>query len=299
MNEQNERKTKVRKKRSPALDVWVRFRRNPLALLGLFILFCLITLALSADVIAPAQGRAPGYDVQDLRNRFQPPGGDYLMGTDNLGRCVFSRIAHGARTTLTAGILVVTISMSVGIFLGSISGFYGGIVDNIFMRFVDVMLAVPTMLLAIAIVAVMPAGLTTLLTAVVIGQIPSYARVVRGAILSVKGQEYIEAARAIGASDFRIIRKHILPNCMAPIIVESTMGIGSAITFVAALSFLGLGISPPSPEWGAMLSDGRRFMLSGEWWLVFFPGVSIALVIFALNMMGDGLRDALDPRLKR
>jgi len=296
----------VGKNRSQMQQVWRRFKKNPLAMIGLCIIVLLIILALAAPLIAPTVERSPGsgvfdpgYDIQNLHNTFQMPSSEHIMGTDNLGRDIFSRVAHGARTTLMIGVLVVTVSMSIGITIGAISGYYGGVIDNVFMRIIDIMLATPTILLAIVIASTMDPGLTSVLIAVAIGGIPGYARIVRGSVLSVRGQEYIEAARAIGANDFRIITKHVIPNCIAPIIVESTMGMAGAIGSAAALSFLGLGPQAPSPEWGAMLSEGRRFMIMGHWPMVVFPGLAIALIIFALNMMGDGLRDAFDPRLKR
>lgn len=296
----------VRKKRGQMYEVWRRFKKNPLAVIGLGIILMLVLLAVMAPFVAPTVERIPGsgvydpgYDIQNLHNTFQMPSREHIMGTDNLGRDIFSRVAHGARTTLMIGILVVTVSMTIGITIGAISGYYGGIVDNVFMRIIDILLATPTILLAIVIASTMNPGLTSVLIAVAIGSIPGYARIVRGSVLSVRGQEYIEAARAIGASDFRIISKHVIPNCIAPIIVEATMGMAGAIGSAAALSFLGMGPQAPSPEWGAMLSEGRRFMVMGHWPMVLFPGLAIALIIFALNMMGDGLRDAFDPRLKR
>jgi len=287
------------KKRSQSVEVWRRFRRNPIAMVGLGIIILLIILALIAPIVAPHTERDPGYDIQNLQNTFQMPSSENIFGTDNLGRDIFSRIAHGSRVTLMIGVLVVSISMTIGIAIGSTAGYYGGVLDNVFMRFIDILLAIPTILLAIVISSLLTPGLTSVLIAVSIGGIPGYARIVRGSVLSVRGQEYIEAAKAIGAKDFRIISKHVLPNCLAPIIVEATMGMAGAISVAAALSFLGLGAQAPSAEWGAMLSEGRRFMMMGHWPMVLFPGLSIALIVFALNMMGDGLRDAFDPKLKK
>jgi peptide/nickel transport system permease protein len=286
------------KKQNQALEVWKRFKKNPIALTGLGIIIILVLLAAFADVLAPGTERDPGYDIQNLMNQFRPPSAEHIFGTDHLGRDVFSRIAHGARTSLLVGFVVVSISMVLGVTLGSMAGFYGGIIDNVFMRFVDIMLATPNILMAIAISAAIGQGLMGVMIAVGIGAIPGYARIVRASVLSLREQEFIEAARSIGANDFRLIRRHILPNCMAPIIVEATMGMAGAIAAAAALSLIGLGLQPPSPEWGAMLTDGRRFMLAGHWWLTVFPGLAIAMIIFALNMMGDGLRDAFDPRLR-
>ncbi|MCL2674568.1 MAG: ABC transporter permease [Defluviitaleaceae bacterium] len=294
----SEATAKPRKKRSQMHDVWRRFKRSHTSMLGLFLILMLVVLALSADIIAPAEGRNPGYDIQDLRNTMQFPSWEHPMGTDNLGRDIFARIAHGARISLQVAFLVVTASAIIGVALGAVAGYYSGISDNIIMRLCDIVLAVPNILMAISIVAALGPSLNNAMIAVGIGAIPSYARVVRASVISLREQEFIEAAHAVGASNFRIITKHLLPNCMAPIIVNATMGVAGAILAVAALSFLGIGTQPPTPEWGAMLSDGRRF-IRDFWPMVMFPGLMIAIAVFALNMMGDGLRDALDPRLKK
>jgi peptide/nickel transport system permease protein len=188
--------------------------------------------------------------------------------------------------------------MTIGVTLGSIAGFYGGLIDNVIMRLIDIVLAIPALLMAIAIAAALGPGLVNVMIAVGLNAIPAYGRIVRAQVLQIREQEFVEAARSLGANDFRLIRKHILPNCMAPIIVEATMGMAMAIAVAAALSFIGVGLQPPVPEWGAMLSDGRQFLIAGYWHLTVFPGLMIALIVFALNMMGDGLRDALDPRLR-
>ena len=307
---------KVRKKRSPMQDVWRRFRKSPIAMIGLFVVSLILLVAIFANVIAPPQGRNPGYDIQNLNNRFVRPGRSvhieiddygneievrgnfYLMGTDHFGRDIFSRIVHGARVSLLVGFIAVSISMVAGVTLGALAGYYNVITDNIIMRIVDILLSIPPILLAISIAAALRPGLTTIVIAVGLGATPGYARVMRASVLGIKEQEFIEAARSVGAGDFQIMRKHILPNCMAPIIVQATMGMAYAILWAAALSFLGLGIDPPTPEWGAMLSEARMF-IRDHWHLVLFPGLSIAVLIFALNMMGDGLRDAFDPRLKK
>ena len=289
---------KKRKKRGPAGEIWWRFRKSPSAMIGLVIVVFMILIALLADVIAPSVGINPAYDIQDLNNRFQPPSLEHLMGTDDLGRDVLARVVHGSRTSLSVGALTVTASMIVGSLLGLIAGYFGRYADNIIMRFVDVILSIPAVLLAISISAALEPGFTTIIIAIGIGAAPIYARVMRASVLSIREQEFVEAARAIGASNFRIIFKHILPNCMAPIIVQGTMGIGYAILWTAALGFFGLGIQPPTPEWGTMLAGARQHIRDHSH-MVFFPGLSIAMVIIALNMMGDGLRDAFDPRLKR
>lgn len=280
------------KKPSFLNDVWMRLRRNKAAMIGLVILAALILCAVFADFIAPH-----GYDDQDLKKRFLAPCLEYPMGTDSYGRGILSRMIHGSRISLMVGLVSVTISAAAGIFLGAVAGFYGRTVDNLIMRAVDILLAIPSILLAISIAAALGSGLRNMMLAIAIGAIPNYCRIVRASILSVKDQEYVEAARAIGASDGRIILKHILPNCMAPIIVQATLGVASAILSAASLSFIGLGVQPPAPEWGAMLSAGRDY-IRDYWWIVTFPGVAIMITIFALNLFGDGLRDALDPRLK-
>ena len=269
-------------------------------MLGLSIIIGLILLALSADIIAPGSedGLSPGYDIQNLQNTFRPPSREHPFGTDNFGRDILARIAHGSRISLQVGMVVVTLSMIAGISLGAISGYFAGILDNFIMRVIDILLAIPSMLLAISIASALRPGLHSIVIAVAVSAVPSYARIVRASVLSLREQEFIEAARAIGGSNFRIITKHILPNCMAPIIVQATMGMAIAILLAAALSFIGIGIQPPVPEWGAMLSESRRF-IRDHWHMVLFPGLTIALVVFGLNMMGDGLRDAFDPRLKK
>lgn len=283
---------KQAKKQSFLSEVWMRLKRNKAAMIGLIILTALIFCAIFASFIAPY-----GYDDQDLKRRFLSPSLNFPMGTDSYGRDVLSRIIYGSRISLMVGLVSVTISAAAGIFLGAVAGFYGRAVDNIIMRTVDILLAIPSILLAISIAAALGSGLRNMMLAIAIGAIPNYCRIVRASILSVKDQEYVEAARAIGAGDGRIILKHILPNCLAPIIVQATLGVASAILSAASLSFIGLGVQPPAPEWGAMLSAGRDY-IRDYWWIVTFPGVAIMITIFALNLFGDGLRDALDPRLK-
>jgi peptide/nickel transport system permease protein len=293
-----EEEAPVSKKRSQMFDVWRRFRKSKTAMFGLLIMTTLVVLALTADIIAPGDGRSPGYDIQNLRNTFQPPSREHWFGTDNFGRDIFSRIAHGARVSLQVGIVVVSISLIAGVTLGAISGYFSAIVDNFIMRTIDILLAIPNILLAIAIAAALRPGLTSVMIAVGISSIPAFARIVRASVLSLREQEFIEAARSIGSSNFRIITKHILPNCMAPIIVQATMSMATAIALAASLSFIGIGIQPPVPEWGAMLAESRRF-IRDHWHMVLFPGLAVASIIFGLNMMGDGLRDAFDPRLKK
>ncbi len=283
---------KKKKKKSQWVDVWRRLRVNKMAMLGLFILVVLILTAIFADVIAPE-----GYDNQVLKDRLLPPSLKYFFGTDNFGRSIFSRVVHGSRISLIIGFISVSIAAIIGGTIGAIAGYYSGKLDNILMRLIDILLAIPSILLAISIVASLGPGLRNVMIAVGIGSVPSYARIVRASVMSYRDQEFVEAARAVGASDFRIILKHIIPNTIAPIIVQATLGVAGAILSAAGLSFIGLGIELPTPEWGAMLSGGRDY-LRDNWYVATFPGLAIMITILSLNLLGDGLRDALDPRLK-
>lgn len=285
-------KKKRRRKNSQMKEIVGRLFRNKAAIVGLMILLVLVVCAVFADLLAPYD-----YAAQDLKNRFVAPCFAHPFGTDNLGRDILSRIIYGSRISLTVGLASVSLAAMIGIFLGSIAGFYGGKSDNIIMRAMDVLLAIPSLLLAISIAATLGNGIPNLILAIGFGAAPTYARIVRASILSLKEQEFIEAARSVGASDFRIIFHHILPNCLAPIIVQMTLGVASAILSTASLSFIGLGIAPPTPEWGSMLSAGRQY-IRDAWHIVIFPGAAIMITIFGLNLFGDGLRDALDPKLK-
>lgn len=283
------------KKRSQWREVWRMLKKNKMALVGLGILVILVLLALFADVIAD-------YDTvvikQNLANRLKGPSAEHWLGTDEFGRDIFARLIHGARVSLKVGIIAVGISIILGGILGALAGFYGGRIDNIIMRIMDVFLAVPSILLAIAIVSALGPSILNLMVAISISSVPSYARIVRASVLSIRDQEFVEAARAIGANNARIIFRHIIPNSLAPVIVQGTLGVASAILSTAGLSFIGLGIQPPAPEWGSMLSGGRQY-LRYAWWVTTFPGVAIMITILSLNLLGDGLRDALDPRLKQ
>lgn len=280
------------KKTSQIYDIWGRLVRNKSAMAGLIILLILILTAIFADFIAPY-----GYDDQVLEDQFITPCLEHIFGTDNFGRDIFSRVVYGSRISLQVGLISMGVAVILGCIVGSIAGYYTGLVDNLIMRIIDIMLAIPSILLAISIAAALGPGLRNVMIAIAIGSVPQFARIVRASILTVKEQEYIEASRATGASDLRIIVSHILPNCIAPIIVQTTLGVGNAILNAAGLSFIGLGVSPPIPEWGAMLSAARQY-IRDYWWMLTFPGLAIMLTVFSLNVLGDGLRDALDPRLK-
>lgn len=273
-------------------DTFKRFKRNKLAMMGLCMICVLVLCAVLAPVIAPYH-----YDEQNLQDTFVFPCRKYPLGTDSLGRDILSRVIYGTRTSLSISVVTVIIATIIGGSLGAVAAYYGGPLDNIIMRFLDIFLAIPATLLAIAIAAAMGAGIFNTMIAITIGQLPGLARIVRATVLSIKGEEYIRAARSIGAGDGRILVRHILPNAMAPIIVQATLYVASAILSISSLSFIGLGIQPPTPEWGSMLSAGRTY-IRDYWHIVVFPGLAIMLTIFAFNLMGDGLRDALDPRLK-
>jgi peptide/nickel transport system permease protein len=284
-----------KKKRGQWSEAWRMLKRNKMAMVGLGILVVLVLLAVFADVIAD-------YDEVAIKMntsiRLQGPSKGHILGTDELGRDIFARIIHGARVSLQVGIIAVGIAIIIGGTLGAIAGFYGGKLDNVIMRIMDIFLAIPSILLAISIVSALGSSMPNLMIAVGVSSIPSYARIVRASVLSIKDQEFIEAARAIGAKDSRIIIKHILPNSLAPVIVQGTLGVAGAILSTAGLSFIGLGIEKPAPEWGAMLSGGRQH-LRDAWHVAAFPGIAIMITILSLNLLGDGLRDALDPRLKQ
>jgi peptide/nickel transport system permease protein len=270
-----------------------RLARGKGAIAGLVILVLMVGVAIFAPLIAPDD------PIQiNPQHGLYSPGFPYLFGTDQLGRDILSRVLFGARLSLVIGLISVGIASSVGILVGLIAGYYGGRVETVLMRIIDVMLAFPGILLALAIVSVLGPSLTNLMIAVGVAAIPTYARLTRGSVLTTKENLYIDAARVIGVPNHRIIARHIMPNVVAPLIVAATLGVGAAILSAAALSFLGLGSQPPTPEWGRMLSEGRQF-LSSAWWISTFPGFAIMLTVLAINMIGDGLRDTLDPRLRQ
>ncbi len=284
-----------KKKRSQWAEVWDRLKTNKMAMIGLGMLVVLVLLAVFADVIADYEEVVIKMDTSI---RLQGPSADNWLGTDELGRDIFARIVHGARVSLQVGIIAVGIAIAIGGTLGAIAGFYGGKLDNLIMRAMDIFLAIPSIMLAIAIVSSLGTNMLNLMLAVGISSIPRYARIVRASVISVKDEEFIEAARAIGAKDSRIIIKHIIPNSLAPVIVQATLGVAGAILSTAGLSFIGLGIEKPAPEWGSMLSSGRPFLRDAPH-VTTFPGIAIMITILSLNLLGDGLRDALDPRLRQ
>ena len=280
------------KKHTMISEIWRRFKKNRQALVGLIVLILFVLVAVFADQIAPF-----GYDDQDATRAMIAPCKEYLFGTDNLGRDVLSRLIYGSRYSLSIGFLAVGISVITGGFLGIIAAYYPKL-DNIIMRCMDLFMAIPQMLLAMCIVSALGSSLFNLMLAVGLSSTPKFARVVRASVLSTREQEFVEAARAVGASNWRIIIRYILPNSISPLIVQATLSMAGAIISASALSFLGFGIQPPMPEWGAMLSAGRKYIRTQSY-LTVIPGLAIMAVVYALNVVGDGLRDCLDPRLKK
>ncbi len=280
------------KKRSQFWDIWRRLRRNKLAMLGLIIVLILVLSAVFANFIAPYD-----YAQQDLTNMKAWPSREHLLGTDDYGRDILSRIIYGGRVSLLVAILSIVFGLVVGGILGISAGYFGGIYDGAVMRIMDIVMAIPGFLLAVCISAALGSGVLNTAIAIGIGCVPGYARLLRALVLSIREQEYVEAARATGASDLRIMFRQIVPNILSPVIVESTLRIGGCILMISSLSFIGLGVQPPTPEWGSMLSAGRALIRS-FWPIVTFPGLAIMLTLFGFNLFGDGLRDALDPKLK-
>jgi peptide/nickel transport system permease protein len=270
-----------------------RLARQRGAVVGLVILCALALAAAGAPWLST---RNP--IKTSPREALQPPGARFVLGSDQLGRDVMSRVMHGARISLTVGLISVSIALATGGPIGLVSGFYGGGVDAVLMRVIDVLLAFPGILLALAIVSVLSPGLDNVMIAVGLSNVPTYARLTRASVLSAREQLYVEAARALGGRDRFILARYIVPNVVAPLIVTATLGLGTAILAAAALSFIGLGSQPPTPEWGRMLAEGRDY-LREAWWISTFPGIGIMLTVLAMNLLGDGLRDVLDPRLKQ
>ncbi len=281
------------KKKSQLPEMWRRLKKNKTAMLGLAIIVIILLAAIFADLIVP-------YSLAVEQNpsaRLKGPSSEHWFGTDAYGRDIFARIIHGARFSLLTGIAAVVVGFILGGVLGAAAGYYGGIADSVIMRILDTIMCIPFLVLALAIVAALGTGLVNVLLALMLSSVPTYARIVRSAILTVVDQDFIEAARACGTPNSVIIFKHVMPNAIGPIIVQTTMSVGMMIKDAAAMSFLGMGIQPPSPEWGAMLSEGKSYMMYAAH-IVVIPGLAIAVTALALNLMGDGLRDVLDPRLK-
>lgn len=283
------------KKRSMVKEVWRNYKKSPSAMMGLVILVVIVIMAIIAQVVYDYED-----DIvqQDIMNRLQKPSAEYVFGTDQYGRNIFARILYGAKYSLAVGIVSVAISCFIGSTLGLIAGYYGGRLENIILRTCEIFVGIPSVLLGIAIMAAFGQSIVVLMLAIGLVYVPMFARTARAAVLPVRDQEYIEAAKVSGVSDFRIIFTHVLPNSMSPIIVQVTMGVANGILTASQLSFLGLGIPVPAPEWGAMLSSGREFIRDYSY-LTFFPGLAIMITVLAFNLMGDGLRDALDPKLKQ
>lgn len=280
------------KKNSEFVRVIKQMSKNKLAMIGLAIFIVEIVLAILAPYISPYS-----YTKMDMTACFATPSATHFFGCDDMGRDIFSRVLYGARYSISIGILAVLFSVVIGCAIGAVAGYFGGQVDNLIMRLLDVIQAIPGMLMMIVISAVLGPGYLNTIIAMSFGSIPGMARMLRAQMLKERTNEYIEAATSINCSTFRIIFHHLIPNCLSPIIVQATMGVGQTITLAAGLSFIGLGVQPPIPEWGAMLSASRQFMRQAPH-LVVFPGLAIAVTVLALNLMGDGLRDALDPKLK-
>jgi len=281
------------KRRSKLSEIWRLFRKNKTAVLGLTVISLIILSAVFADLIVPYSKVIK----QDYRSILQPPSPKHWLGTDGYGRDIFARVIHGGRNSLALGFVTSLSALVIGGSIGAAAGYYGGWFEDVIMRGMDALKAIPNTLMALAIVAALGPSMLNLLIAIGIASTPIFVRVVRSAVISISGMEYIEAAKAGGTGDARIIFKHVVPNAIGVIIVQSTMSIAQMILQAASLSFIGMGIQPPSPEWGAMLSEAREYMRTAPYFMR-FPGLAIALSALSLNLLGDGLRDALDPRLK-
>ncbi len=283
----------------PLRDFWRYFSANKGAMAGLIVVVIVLALALLADVVAPYHPSQTDNSVFLVPPAWQAGGSSaHLLGTDAIGRDILSRLIHGGRLSLAIGIAVVAISVVVGTVLGLLAGYLRGVFEVTVMRFMDILLTLPSLLLAIVIVAILGPGLMNAMLAVSITMLPHYVRITRAAVISEVSRDYVTAARMVGAGHWRVMFSEVLPNCTAPLIVQASLGISNAILDAAALGFLGLGAQPPLPEWGTMLADAREFVLRA-WWVVTFPGLAILITVLAFNLLGDGLRDALDPKLKR
>ncbi|MDR1298742.1 MAG: ABC transporter permease [Oscillospiraceae bacterium] len=283
---------KRRKKKSKLADVWKQLKKNKIAVVALFVIVVVILVAVLAPLLAPYP-----FDQQDPLHPFAASTKEHWLGTDRLGRDVLSRLIYGANQSLQVGTISTGIAAVAGIIIGAVAGYYGGWKDNLIMRLLDIYQSIPMFLLCVTLAAVLGPSLRNAVIAIGVGSVPGFARLMRASILSVREMEYIEAAKSINAKNRRIILKHIIPNAISPLIVSITMGIGSSALAGAGLSFIGLGVQPPIPEWGAMISDARNFMRE-HGTLALYPGICVMITVLAFNLLGDGLRDALDPRLK-
>ncbi len=281
-------------KRSQMAEIWRNLKKNKGAVIGLVLIVLLILLAVSAPLIYDYE---KDIVAQNIRERLQGPSLSHPFGTDEYGRDIMARVIWGTRYSLPIGFIATMVAILLGVTMGAIAGYYGGWIENVLMRFGDIFASIPHILLAIVVVSVLGQSATNLMIAVGITSTPAFIRVARAAVLTVRNQEYVEAARAIGMKNWKIILKHIIPNALSPIVVQTTLRVGSAIISASSLSFLGLGIPAPAPEWGTMLSAGRKFIRDYSY-MTLFPGLAIMVTVLALNMLGDGLRDAMDPKMK-
>jgi peptide/nickel transport system permease protein len=279
----------------PGSTTWY-FRRDKLAMASLIVIIILIFLAIFAPVVSPYPEEGAGQP--NILNKLQPPSAEHLFGTDPLGRDILSRVLYGARTALLAGITIEVLAVTFGSILGALAGYFGGKVDEVIMRITDIFLAFPPLLLAMTIAAVLEPSLQNSILAITIVWWPWYTRIVRGQAISVRERDYVRAARGMGVSDLTIIRRHILPNVMSPVMVQATLDLGAAILTVAALSFVGLGVPPPTADWGAMVSEGRIYIQNGRWWVPTFPGLALFITIMAFNLLGDGIQVVANPRTR-
>jgi dipeptide transport system permease protein len=286
-------------RRQMLAEFWFYFSENRGAVIGLFVFVALVLIAVFADVIAPHSPFEQYRDAVLLPPAWLEGGNwNFVLGTDPVGRDILSRLIYGSQYSLFIGVFVTTLSLTTGIIIGVIAGYYGGWLDTAIMRLMDIILAFPSLLLALVLVAILGPGLTNGMIAIALVLQPHFVRLTRAAVMTEKTRDYVTAARLAGASPLRLMFKTILPNCMAPLIVQATLSFSNAILDAAALGFLGMGAQPPAPEWGTMLAEAREFILRA-WWVVTFPGLAILITVLAINLMGDGLRDALDPKLKR
>ena len=280
--------------RSMAQETWRRLKKNKGAMFGIAFLLLLVLATIVASFIFD-------YDkdiIAMTKDRFLPPSWEHPFGTDNMGRDIFKRVLYGAKYSLVLSFGATALGLAVGLFFGAIAGYYGGAVYNIIMRFTDIFYSIPYIMLAVVVVSLLGTSMASLLIAMALGSFAGFARIARASIMTVRDMEYVESGYAIGLPTWKIILKHIIPNCLSPIIVQTTLRVGSNIISASSLSFLGVGITPPTPEWGAMLSDGRSYIRSSGW-MCLFPGLAIMFTVLALNLLGDGLRDAMDPKLKK